>query len=57
MLLHYLGSTTFSGKDILEGKVLDINSPGMVVSYRTLGINRDGLIFGTKDDIGEEFEF
>ncbi|WP_322961490.1 TyrS-associated PheT N-terminal domain-related protein TapR [Mycoplasmopsis cynos] len=51
------GSTTFSGKDILEGKVLDINSPGMVVSYRTLGINKDGLIFGTKDDIGKEFEF
>ncbi|SYV97987.1 phenylalanyl-tRNA synthetase subunit beta [Mycoplasmopsis edwardii] len=52
-----LGATTFDGTEILKGKVMGVESPGMVVSYKTLGLENEGLIFGSEDEIGKEFIF
>lgn len=49
------GSLTSSGLEILPGKVMDIESNGMVVGYKTLSFDKEGLIFGTKENIGKEF--
>ncbi|MBN4083473.1 hypothetical protein JXZ92_01385 [Mycoplasma sp. CSL10137] len=51
-----IGATTFSGLEILSGKVMNIESNGMVTSYKTLGIERDGLIFGDETQVGQEFD-
>ncbi|WP_426461208.1 TyrS-associated PheT N-terminal domain-related protein TapR [Mycoplasma hafezii] len=57
VVLALPGATTFAGTPILNGKVMDVSSYGMLTGYRTLGIDKDGLIFGEANQIGKEFEF
>ncbi|VEU76479.1 TyrS-associated PheT N-terminal domain-related protein TapR [Mycoplasmopsis columboralis] len=51
------GAITASGLEIIPGKMLDVPSNGMLIGYATLGIEQEGLIFGTKEQIGKEFNF
>ncbi|UUM20453.1 hypothetical protein NPA13_00265 [Mycoplasma sp. 2045] len=57
VVLSLPGSTVFSGLEVLEGEMLNVKSYGMLSGYRTLGIDREGLIFGTSEQIGKDFEF
>ncbi|WP_027333688.1 TyrS-associated PheT N-terminal domain-related protein TapR [Mycoplasmopsis glycophila] len=50
------GATVASGEKIIPGKVMDEKSDGMIVSYKTLGKNQEGLIFGNETDLGKEFK-
>ncbi len=38
------GTITFSGQKILDTQVFKIKSEGMIVSYKTIGIDKDGLV-------------
>ncbi|WP_036452068.1 TyrS-associated PheT N-terminal domain-related protein TapR [Mycoplasma buteonis] len=49
------GATTFMGTSVLTGKVLDVTSEGMLTGYKTLGKEKEGLIFGTEEQIGKEY--
>ncbi|RIV16740.1 TyrS-associated PheT N-terminal domain-related protein TapR [Mycoplasmopsis gallopavonis] len=49
------GSTVFSGLKILKGKMMDVESNGMLTGYQTLGKTGEGLIFGDENQIGKEF--
>ncbi|EIE41145.1 TyrS-associated PheT N-terminal domain-related protein TapR [Mycoplasmopsis canis] len=49
------GSVTFAGTKVLNGKIMDIESPGMLAGYKTLSINKEGLIFGDESQIGKDF--
>ncbi|QKT05232.1 TyrS-associated PheT N-terminal domain-related protein TapR [Mycoplasma sp. OR1901] len=51
-----IGATTFAGLEIVSGKVMNVESNGMVTSYKTLGINKEGLIFGNDAKVGQEFD-
>ncbi|WP_406614149.1 TyrS-associated PheT N-terminal domain-related protein TapR [Mycoplasma corogypsi] len=51
------GSTTFSGLEIKTGKVMDVDSFGMLTGYKTLGVEKEGLIFGTNELIGKDYQF
>ncbi|SJZ54095.1 TyrS-associated PheT N-terminal domain-related protein TapR [Mycoplasmopsis verecunda] len=55
VVLALPGATTFAGTDILSGEMLGVKSEGMLTGYRTLGIDKDGLIFGTENEIGKDF--
>ncbi|WP_025755093.1 TyrS-associated PheT N-terminal domain-related protein TapR [Mycoplasmopsis cricetuli] len=57
VVLGLEGSITASGMNILNGKILDIDSHGMLISYQTLGFAKKGLIFGEKIQVGKDFEF
>ncbi|QGZ97958.1 hypothetical protein GE118_04100 [Mycoplasma sp. NEAQ87857] len=55
LVLALPGSFTFKGMRIIENKVLNVDSFGMLTGYQTLGIDKEGLIFGTHTDIGKDF--
>lgn len=38
------GTITFSGQKIIDTQVMKIKSEGMIVSYKTIGINKEGLV-------------
>ncbi|TDV24268.1 tRNA-binding protein [Mycoplasmopsis mustelae] len=57
VVLALPGSTTYDGTKILEGKLLDLDSYGMLTGYNTLGLKGDGLIFGKINDMGKDFKF
>ncbi|QNM93950.1 hypothetical protein H9M94_01605 [Mycoplasma sp. Pen4] len=57
VVLALPGSTTFAGTNVLSGELLGVKSFGMLTGHRTLDFDKDGLIFGTDDKIGKDFEF
>ena len=38
------GTTTFNGQKILDTQVMKVKSEGMIVSYKTIGIEKEGLV-------------
>ncbi|BBU47947.1 TyrS-associated PheT N-terminal domain-related protein TapR [Mycoplasmopsis felis] len=57
LVLALPGTTVFNGSEILKNKVMDVNSYGMLTSYKTLGIDKEGLIFGDNSNKGKDFKF
>ncbi|WP_435130070.1 TyrS-associated PheT N-terminal domain-related protein TapR [Mycoplasma sp. 6243] len=57
VVLALPGTVINDGSAVLLSKLLDVESFGMLSGYKSLGLNGDGLIFGTKNDIGKDFEF
>lgn len=51
------GSITALGLPILENEIMGIKSVGMLVSYESLGLKGNTLIFGDENAIGKEFIF
>lgn len=49
------GSFTFKGDSVVLGKLMDVESEGMLTGYKTLGLEGEGLIFGTNEQIGKDF--
>ncbi|UUD35965.1 hypothetical protein NPA08_03340 [Mycoplasmopsis citelli] len=56
VLVALPGSITALGAEILEGKMLDVTSSGMLVGYSSLGFAQEGLVFGSLENIGKEFQ-
>ncbi|ADE19816.1 conserved hypothetical protein [Mycoplasma crocodyli MP145] len=50
------GSKVFTGMVVDEGVLIGVKSFGMLSGYETLGIKKEGLIFGKENQIGLEFE-
>ncbi|QZE12218.1 TyrS-associated PheT N-terminal domain-related protein TapR [Mycoplasma sp. Ms02] len=57
LVFAHLGASTASGLVVRDGEMMGVASPGMLVGYKTLGIDKEGLIFGHEDQIGQEFKF
>ncbi|MGZ9763001.1 TyrS-associated PheT N-terminal domain-related protein TapR [Mycoplasma sp. 5912] len=57
VVLALPGTVINDGSAVLLSKLLDVESFGMLSGYKSLGLNGDGLIFGTKNDIGKDFGF
>lgn len=36
---------------------MDVDSYGMLTGYKTLGIDKEGLIFGDSSEKGKDFKF
>ena len=51
------GSITFSGKRIIESKVMNVLSSGMIMSYKSLGIEKDGIIDCSNMSLDDEYVF
>ena len=51
------GATTFSGLRIIDSKVMNVLSEGMIMSYKSLGINKDEIIDCDNLTITDEFVF
>ncbi len=51
------GSITYSGLRIYDSKIKDIKSEGMIMSYKSLGINKEGLVNCDNLSINDEFDF
>lgn len=50
------GSITFSGLKIIDSKVMNIESQGMIMSYKSLGIDKDEII-ETNQSLEEIYKF
>lgn len=54
------GSIIFDGTEIVNGQVMGVDSPGMLLSYKSLGLENefgDGLVQDKNLKIGEELSF
>ncbi len=51
------GSITFFGKRIIESKVMNVLSSGMIMSYKSLGIEKDGIIDCSNMSLDDEYVF
>ncbi|MCU9934046.1 hypothetical protein NW739_02470 [Mycoplasmopsis felis] len=57
LVLALPGTVVFNGSEILKNKVMDVDSYGMLTGYKTLGIDKEGLIFGDSSEKGKDFKF
>ncbi|WP_036430539.1 TyrS-associated PheT N-terminal domain-related protein TapR [Mycoplasmopsis felis] len=57
LVLALPGTVVFNGSEILKNKVMDVDSYGMLTGYKTLGIDKEGLIFGVSSEKGKDFKF
>lgn len=54
------GSIIYDGTEIVDGQVMGIDSPGMLLSYKSLGLENEygsGIVTEKNLKIGEEFKF
>ncbi len=51
------GSITYSGLRIIDSKVMNVKSEGMIMSYKSLGINKDEIIDCSNMSINDEYIF
>ncbi|UCU26526.1 TyrS-associated PheT N-terminal domain-related protein TapR [Mycoplasma anserisalpingitidis] len=54
------GSIIYDGTEIVNGQVMGIDSPGMLLSYKSLGLEKEyrvGLVKNDNLKIGEELKF
>ena len=51
------GSITYSGLRIIDSKVMNEKSEGMIMSYKSLGIEKEGLVDCSNSSINDEYEF
>ncbi|MEE3928130.1 hypothetical protein V2E24_00880 [Mycoplasmopsis ciconiae] len=58
VVFSQINSITASSLVVLDGEVMSVKSPGMLVGYNSMGYpEKDGLIFGDDSQIGQEFKF
>lgn len=51
------GAITFSGTRILKSKILNVESNGMILSYKSIGINKEGLVDCVNLKIEDKYKF
>ncbi len=51
------GSIIYSGTRIVDSKMMDVLSQGMIMTYKSLGIDKEGLVDCTNLEIGQEYKF
>lgn len=51
------GAITYSGLRVLNSKIINVPSEGMIMSYQSLGINQEGLVNCDTLTIDDEYNF
>lgn len=51
------GSVIYTGQNIVNSKILNVKSEGMILSYKSLGINKEGLVDCTNYNLNDSFDF
>lgn len=51
------GATTYQGITIKKSKVMDVESQGMLMSYKSIGINKDSIIICNELNIEDYYQF
>lgn len=51
------GAIIYSGLKILNSKIINVSSEGMIMSYQSLGINQEGLVNCDDLTIDDEYNF
>ena len=51
------GSITFDVTRIIGSKILNLESDGMIISYKSIGINKEGLVDCSDYEINDRYEF
>lgn len=51
------GATTYQGLVIKKSKVMNVESQGMIMSYKSLGIDQEGIIDCNSSNLGDHYKF